>query len=380
MVVGLERGSPCAHLATFAHSRRPSLAISSRRIGSPTMPTCAPVARSSCSPTRATPLRRSPRWFASVRTPSSTGSSVSRPRASLDWRTDRAAVGPPKADELYDQLLDATVDKDPRSLGQRFSNWTRRNLVSYLALKLKVEVSVCTLGRHLHKLGWSLVRPALTVKSPDPNYTVKAATLEVLKARAQRGEIVLLFEDEFDLNLLPGVTRCWTRMGEQRRVLTPGVNQKRYGFGALDYTGGALVTHFAEHKDSVGFCQLLEAVVSHYCPGEFYGGPKVVLVMDNYGIHKSKLSLASLAKYADRLEVFHLPSYSPKLNLIEWVWRQLRARVTHNHLFESIDALLEAVRQFFSDLSAHPATVLSLIGNCPNQQTIPIPNNLCSPI
>jgi hypothetical protein len=197
---------------------------------------------------------------------------------------------------------------------------------------------------------------------------------------------VLLFEDEVDLNLLPGIIRCWTRCGEQRKVLTPGVNQKRYGFGAVHYTEGSLVTCFSEHKDSVGFCALIEAVVERFCPtptrtaeaAEVYAGPKVVLVIDNYGIHKSKRSLATLAKYVDRLEVFHLPTYSPKLNLIELVWRHLRSVVTHNHLFASIEALVEAARQFFADLAAEPAKVLSIIGNPLDHHDQPIPNNLCS--
>jgi hypothetical protein len=266
----------------------------------------------------------------------------------------------------------------------RFSSWTRRSLAKRLASMLKIEVSDSTVGRHLCRLGWCLVRPALFVRSPDPNYSVKSAELELLKARAKQGEIVLLFEDEVDLNLLPGIIRCWTRRGEQRRVPTPGVNQKRYGFGAVHYTEGTLVTHFSEHKDSLGFCALIEAVVERFCPtgtaeiNAVYQGPKVVLVIDNYGIHKSRLSEATLAKYADRLEVFHLPTYSPKLNLIEFVWKHLRSVVTHNHLFGSIEALVEAARQFFADLAADPAKVLSIIGNPLNQHPQPIPNNLRS--
>jgi hypothetical protein len=274
--------------------------------------------------------------------------------------------------------LDATVDQQPRCLGQHTSTWTRRSLQGYLAQRLKVTVAECTLGRHLRRLGWTLVRPALTVSSPDPAYAVKAAELAVLKAQARRGQITLLFVDEIDLNLLPGVWRCWTRVGEQRRVPTPGTNQKRYGFGAVHFSEGSLVTHLGDRKNSAGFCRLLEAIVACYCPGPVWEGPKVVLVVDNYIVHKSKITQQTLAKYADRLECFHLPTYSPKLNLIEWLWKYLRSKVTHNHLFTSIEELLTAVQQFLVDLAADRTLVLSIIGNQPNHQTHLTPKNLCS--
>jgi transposase len=61
--------------------------------------------------------------------------------------------------------------------------------------------------------------------------------------------------------------------------------------------------------------------------------------------------------------VVPLPTYSPKLNLIERLWKYLHRKVTHNHLFEGIAALVAAVERFFADLSGSPAVVLSVIGN-----------------
>ncbi len=76
------------------------------------------------------------------------------------------------------------------------------------------------------------MRPVLSINGPDPQYALKVAQLQTLKEQAQRGEIILLFEDEVDLTLLPGVIGCWTKRGQQRRVPTPGKSQKRYGLDA----------------------------------------------------------------------------------------------------------------------------------------------------
>jgi putative transposase len=212
-------------------------------------------------------------------------------------------------------------------------------------------------------LGYRIVRPVLSIASPDPDYAGKAESLEQLKEQARRGEIILLFEDEVDLNLLPGVIGCWTKCGQQRKVPTPGQNVKRYGFGAVNFMTGQVTHHIGEHKDSDGFILLVEQIVQTYCPGETWHGPKVRLVIDNYIIHRSQKTTAVLTKYADRLCVVALPTYSPKLNLIERLWKHLRRKVTHNHLFQCITDLIAAVEQFLTDLNKHRAEVLSVIGN-----------------
>jgi transposase len=71
--------------------------------------------------------------------------------------------------------------------------------------------------------------------------------------------------------------------------------------------------------------------------------------------------MACLTKYADRLEIIALPTYAPKLNLIELLWKYLRKKATHNDLYETIAALVEAVEAFLSSLDAHRAEVLSVI-------------------
>jgi transposase len=53
------------------------------------------------------------------------------------------------------------------------------------------------------------------------------------------------------------------------------------------------------------------------------------LIVDGASIYKSKSTLAWL-KERPRIVLVPLPSYAPKLNLQEQVWRWLRAVVTHN--------------------------------------------------
>ncbi len=259
-------------------------------------------------------------------------------------------------------MLQQTLETAPRDAGQPASTWTCSDLAAYLAQQGHVTVSAETVRRHLHALGYAVIRPVLSIRSPDEHYAEKLAKLRAYEHAAKRGEVMLLFEDEIDLHLLPGITGCWTKRGSQRKVPTPGTNQKRYGFGAVNAITGAITRLIRERKSSDSFCALLHAIVAHYCPGETWTGRKVVLVVDNFSIHRSKVTNRLLERYADRLVVCELPTYAPQLNVIELLWKHLRRKVTHNYLFESVAALIAAVEQFFAELDRQPATVLSVIG------------------
>lgn len=244
-------------------------------------------------------------------------------------------------------------------MGQDFSTWSTRTLCLFAVLAFGITVCARTIGRHLRRMGYRLIRPVLTIASPDPCYQEKVAHLAHLKEQARRGEIILLFEDEIDIHLLPGVTRCWTKQGQQKKVPTPGKNQKRYGFGAVNFLTGAFHFLVSEHKNSAGFCALARLILKAYTDD-----PRpIVLVVDNFGIHSSQITQKELGLYKDRLNVFFLPSYSPHLNLIERLWKQVRHKVTHNHLFESIEATVRAVHRYVYYLKWKPSEVISIIGN-----------------
>lgn len=269
---------------------------------------------------------------------------------------------PPKVNGECKKALEQAVDQDPRDAGKPFSVWTCLDLAKHLVEKGFELVSDETIRRALHRLDFRVLRPVLSINSPDEEYETKAAHLKECQQLARDGKMILLYEDEVDLNLLPGIIRCWTRRGSQRKILTPGKNVKRYGFGAVNFVTGRLTYQVGEHKNSDGFIALLEQVVAQYCPGETYAGPKIGLVVDNYIIHRSKKTQAILDKYADRIEIVPLPTYSPKLNVIELLWKYLRRKVTHNHLFASIEKLVDAALEFLKSLNEKPAEVLSVIG------------------
>lgn len=161
--------------------------------------------------------------------------------------------------------------------------------------------------------------------------------------------------------MFPTITRCWTRIGQQRVILTPGVRAaKRWNWGAVNPVTGQTVSVIHHRRNNVGFRRLLAAISRAY---DLPAHPerKVILFVDNDMAHKAKAVRRLLAKHDNRIQLEWLPSYSPELNAQEDVWQHMRRRVTHNHYFEHMDALLEAVEQFHHQLESEPEEVLRLL-------------------
>jgi transposase len=163
------------------------------------------------------------------------------------------------------------------------------------------------------------------------------------------------------VSLFPTITRCWTRIGQQRVILTPGVRAaKRWNWGAVNPVTGQTVSVIHHRRNNVGFRRLLAAISRAY---ELPTHPqrKVILYVDNDRAHKAKAVRQLLEKHDNRIQLEWLPPYSPELDPQEDIWRHMRRRVTHNHYFEHMDALLEAVKQFHQELESDPDQVLCLL-------------------
>jgi transposase len=70
----------------------------------------------------------------------------------------------------YEARLLAAVEKEPRSLGLSFSNWTTANLAAYMAQQTAIVMSPRQVEYYLKVHDWRLRRPVRTVKhkqNPD---------------------------------------------------------------------------------------------------------------------------------------------------------------------------------------------------------------------
>jgi hypothetical protein len=98
-----------------------------------------------------------------------------------------------------------------------------------------------------------------------------------------------LAEDETDLNLLPWLRATWIVHGAQQPVMTPGQNQRRSVFGAVDLRTGRFLYQVARKAVSATFTGFLEQLLAAYP-----AAPMVAVICDNVIIHRSKRSSGGL--------------------------------------------------------------------------------------
>jgi transposase len=266
---------------------------------------------------------------------------------------DRPRCGRPrKASVAAQELIRQTITKQPSAFGYLFGFWTIVTLCTHLVGCMSLKLSHATVRRVLWRLGYRWGRPRHTLHS-DPLAREKMWWLceQVLGAPK---EAALLCLDECDVHLLPVLRSMWMLRGrgQQAEVPTPGVNQKRSLFGALEWDTGRWVYEVTERRRSEEFIAFMEKLMLSY-PGR-----PLLLVGDNAAIHKSKLTMEWLSKHPS-VRLLYLPTYSGhKENPVEKVWWRLKSQVAANRLHQDIDALVACVHQFFASFTPQAARQL----------------------
>lgn len=261
---------------------------------------------------------------------------------------DRPRPGRPPQDRLARHIVDTQMHNSPRANGLVQACWTAGLLAAFLAARFGLVLATTTVRRHLHASGWRWARPRLDVARHAPGGQRKHDPAVPFKlrliARALTSAATVLYLDECDLQLLPVVRAMWMK-GPRVRVPTPGQNQKRAIFGALDARTGVLHHLIRSRKRAADFVAFLERLAQAYPTGD------IVLVLDNVVTHDARLVRQWLAQPDhQRFRLLWLPTYAAhEHNPIERCWGLLKDAIAANRLAGSLDELLAAAERFFAE-------------------------------
>ncbi|MEI8283136.1 MAG: IS630 family transposase [Armatimonadota bacterium] len=252
--------------------------------------------------------------------------------------------GERKTTATYEAELIGLIDESPQQYGYRRPTWTQELLILVLVTKTGIKISVSAMSRLLARLEIGLRRPKPIVNCPwkKARRTRRLRSIQRLVDCLPANEVVL-YLDEVDIHLNPKIGPDWMHRGRQKKVLTPGCNQKQYLAGAWDPKTGRLTYVEGERKTSLLFLNLLYKLVTK----TYADAKRIHLILDNYGIHDShQVRLAMKSKAAEKLELHFLPPYCPDHNRIERIWKDLHDNVTRNHRCVSMDELMDDIRAY----------------------------------
>ncbi|EAA3641313.1 TPA: IS630 family transposase [Salmonella enterica subsp. enterica] len=251
----------------------------------------------------------------------------------------------PVADIL--QLLPLLVQRSPKDFGWLSSRWSTELLALVINRLFDVTLHRSTLHRYLRQADMVWRRAAPTLKIKDPHYEEKRLVIDQALAQEQTAHPVF-YQDEVDIDLNPKIGADWMPKGQQKRIATPGQNQKHYLAGALHSGTGRVHYVSGSSKSSDLFISLLETLRRTYRRAK-----TITLVADNYIIHKSR-KVERWLEENPKFRLLFLPMYSPWLNPIERLWLSLHETITRNHQCRYMWQLLKQVAQFMNAASLFP--------------------------
>lgn len=266
----------------------------------------------------------------------------------------RRRNGRRKITDRYLSILHDVVEASPPDHGWRRPTWTRELLVATLFTKTRIKIHVATMSVVLHRLRARRGRPKPTVRCPWPESRKQRRLREIRRLVVQlpKNEVAV-YEDEVDIHLNPKIGLDWMLRGQQKEVVTPGKNVKRYLAGALDARTHKLIWVEGDRKTGALFVRLLSKLVRHYRHAKM-----IHVILDNYSIHSTSLVAMTLNSPAGRkIRLHFLPPYCPDDNPLERTWEDLHANVTRNHRCATIETLMENVRHYLvqrNRANSHP--------------------------
>ena len=191
------------------------------------------------------------------------------------------------------------------------------------------------IGRLLKKNGIKHLKcGSLPAKAdPDKQRAFYDTILHPLKNQAINGDITLLFLDAS--HFVMGCDFLGYIYGKVRRFIKTYSGRKRYNvLGALDFITKKVTTITNDtYITSKEVCDLLTKIAFTYA------GKKIHVMLDNAKYQKCAL----VQELATRLGInlVYIPSYSPNLNLIERLWKFVKAHNEKIQLFDNLVAINE---------------------------------------
>ncbi|WP_157548073.1 IS630 family transposase [Micromonospora sp. ATCC 39149] len=177
-------------------------------------------------------------------------------------------------------------------------------------------------------------RPRLVAKT-DPDHDTICTRIRAHLRHLPAGT-VMLAEDETYLELLAKVRACWQPTGIRHRIPTPGRNQRRSIYGAINLTTGVFHYHACVKAVSEVFCYFLQQLLDAYPDA-----PAVVVLCDNDTTHTSRHTQAWLAQHP-RLHLITGARYSPQDNPVERIWAALKHHIANTAVTTLADRLRQA--------------------------------------
>lgn len=268
------------------------------------------------------------------------------------WRGGR----PRKLTDQQRQQLRQWLQAGPQAAGYPCGCWSALVIQDLIQREFGVLYNAHYLCELLKNLGFSYQKARFVSDHLDEVKRLVWLTqvFPDFKRQAQAAGGWLLFGDEASFAQWGSLSYTWAPIGQQPTVATSGKRKGYKVFGLIDFFSGRLFYQGMDGKfNAESYSAFLQQVLN-------MTHRPVFLVQDGARYHTAKHTRQFFQHHAHRLTVAQLPSYSPDFNPIEFLWRALKRRTTHNVYFPEFATLIVSVEDALAFFQNQPDYVKSL--------------------
>lgn len=241
---------------------------------------------------------------------------------------------------LYNNKGRGRKEKFTASQKEKIKQWVKQEpkalnkVLQKIEQKWKIQASKKTIKRIIKKLNmtWKRMKRGLS-RSPDEwEIEIKLPELIELKNRYKKGEIDLRYFDESGFSLVPYIPYAWQEKKQQTTIKSS--KSKRINvLGLMNINLELYYEIISEKVDS-------QIVINFFDKFSDSLEKPTVVIMDQASIHTSDAVIKQLPQWKQKnLEIFWLPTYSPKLNLIEILWKFIKYEWIEIDAYNSLKSL-----------------------------------------
>lgn len=158
-----------------------------------------------------------------------------------------------------------------------------------------------------------------------------------------------MFQDEAGFGRINKPKTCWCFPKLRPTVPCHHIREYRYAYGAVEPLTGENFFLVMPYCNTVCMNIFLAEL------SKTYADDYIVLVADGAAWHKSKGLCIP-----DNIEILPLPPYTPEMNPIEQIWKEIRKRGFKNESFRTLDLVIERLCDTISSLT--PSCIRSITG------------------
>ncbi|NJL39480.1 MAG: IS630 family transposase [Leptolyngbyaceae cyanobacterium SM1_4_3] len=236
--------------------------------------------------------------------------------------------------EQQQQLKAMVLTQRPSDYGYDRNLWTGAILSEVIAQRFEVQLKDSRIYELLSELGLSYQRAHRDYANADPE--AQKEWVEAVKKlqSPQTGERIVFF-DEFAVSERPSLFYGWAERNTRPEVASDErTRHKLNGLLCVDAHSGE---EYCRLRPQAKTEDVSEYLAELCLDSVELGYTRLCIMLDNNPTHKLKMQ-AQLAVHLEQMglaqsiqvEYLYLPSYSPKLNLVEYVIHLLRLRFLHH--------------------------------------------------